>query len=128
MGERTGEKIGWLGGWTGAFLWAAVLGVVFLARGRWLAGTGGIALAALGLGLVFLARPWRHPRTPFWKLMLAPMAIIAATIPWAILSFGSEALREEGVNAWNLLPLVAVFVVPFATMGRRRWSDGEGRR
>ena len=124
MDQRTGEKIGWIGGWSGGFLWVAILGIVFLAQGRWAAGIGGVSLAALAMGLVLLARPWRHPDTPYWKLLLAPMAVMAATIPWAILGFGLEALGEENSTPWSLLLPIVVFVLPFVTIGRRRWNDG----
>jgi hypothetical protein len=33
MTNRTGEKVGWLGGWSGGFLWLAVLSVVWLVQG-----------------------------------------------------------------------------------------------
>jgi len=121
--DRRGEKIGWLGGWAGAFCCVPILGIVFLAQGHAAAGIGGILLAALGMALVFVARPWRHPRTSYWKLMLAPFACYAAAIAWVFLCFGIERLREEGFNWWLLLPMASIFAVPFFVMGRRRWSD-----
>jgi len=66
---RRGEKLGWLGGFAGAFLWIPALAVVFLVQGKPLAGLIGFALGALGYGLVVWFRPWRFPETP---LYLAP--------------------------------------------------------
>lgn len=124
MSERTGEKAGWLGGWGGSFAWVLILSVVFCFQGRWAAGASGILLTALAGAAVFLARPWRHPDTPYRKLLLAPLAAFTLAIPWAILSFGLDALREEGLNPWLLLPLLSVYGTPFFVLGRRRWSDG----
>lgn len=125
MGARTGEKVGWLAGWAGGFLWVVVLGVVFLAQGRTAAGLAGVALAGAGMGAAWLARPWSHPGTTYRKLMLAPLAVLAATVPWAVLGFGLDALRQERFTPWTLMPLGALILLPLLTMGRRRWRDGE---
>lgn len=127
MNGRTGERIGWLAGWAGSFLWAPVLGIVFLIRGRPVVGAVGLALAVAGMGVAYHVRPWRHPDTPFWKLMPAPMAVLAIAVAWTLWGFGPQAVHADGPGAWVLLPILGVFVSPFFTVGRRRWRDGEPR-
>jgi len=122
--RRTGEKIGWIAGWIGAFLWVAVLSIVFFARGRPLVGGVGLLIAALAVALVLRFAPWRHPRTAYWKLMLAPYAAVAASVAWAVLAFGEGALSAEGVSPWSLAVILPM-LLPFWTAGRRRWIDGE---
>ena len=45
MGNRKGERIGWICGWLGAFLWVVVLAVIFFVQGR-------AAEAAVGLAIL----------------------------------------------------------------------------
>jgi hypothetical protein len=125
MSGRTGEKAGWLGGFAGAFLWVLILGVVFLFQGRWAAGASGLLLSAGALAAVYLARPWGHPDTRYWKLLLVPLAAFTLAIPWAILSFGLDTLREENLSPWLLLTLFPMFGTPFFALGRKRWRDGD---
>jgi hypothetical protein len=124
MSSRTGEKLGWIGGWIGAFLWVAVLSVIFLVDGRIIVGAAGLGIVALAAVLVSLCAPWRHPRTAFWKLLLPPYVAVAASVAWALLAWGADALREEGVSPWSAA-LVLPMLLPFLTAGRRRWGDGD---
>jgi len=124
MAQRRGEKLGWIGGWIGAFLWVAILSIVFLSQGKVMAGGAGLLIVALAAALVVWFAPWRHPRTACWKLLLAPYLAVAASIAWAVLAFGVDALREEGASPWSLALVLPMFL-PFLTAGRRRWIDGE---
>ena len=45
MASRAGEKLGWLGGWAGGFLWVLALAILFLLRGQLVDGLVGLALA-----------------------------------------------------------------------------------
>ena len=121
--RRTGEKAGWIGGWIGGFLWVAILAVAFLVQGRIGAGASGLAIVAVAAALVALTAPWRRPRTPYWRLLLAPYALLAASVVWAVLAFGVDALRAEGMSAWSF-GLVVPLLLPLLNGGRRRWSDG----
>lgn len=122
MNSRRGEKIGWVAGWCGGFAWAAVLALVFLARGRILPGLLGLLLVLLAVLGVSRAVPWRHPAVRYWKLMLVPYLLFLAAAVWAIWAFGG--LDEAGVNAWMLVWLVPL-LLPLWTIGRRRWTDFE---
>jgi hypothetical protein len=123
MATRTGEKIGWIGGWTGAFLWVAVLAIVFICRGGAAEGAIGLGVALAAGAIVGFFAPWRWPRTPYWKLMLPAYAALAAAIAWTIHSFGLAALRAEGGSPW-LFAAAVPLLLPLATTGRRRWIDG----
>lgn len=124
MSSRRGEKLGWIGGWIGGFLWVAILSVLFLVEGRALVGAAGLGIVAVAAALIWLAAPWRHPKTAFWKLLLAPYALLAASIAWAVLAWGVDAVRAEGVSPWSVAILLPM-LLPFFTGGRRRWSDGD---
>lgn len=118
--NRRGEKIGWIAGWTGGFIWVAILSVVFLCRNKFGQGALGflLCLAALAVSLFFA--PWRHPLTPYWKLMLAPYGMFFLSIGWAIWSYGS--LASLGFNWWNLLWLVPA-LSPFGFLSNRKWAE-----
>ncbi len=120
MAPRTGEKLGWLGGWAGGFVWVLALAILFLFRGQLIDGLVGLALAGLGYGAIVFFMPWRYPETRYWRLLIAPYLAMFAAIPWAIRSFGPEAINT--LSWWQLLPLLAV-LSPFATIGWRRWGD-----
>ncbi len=120
MEERTGEKIGWLLGWMGGFIWALILSLVWLAKGRLPQAGVGLLVFAVAVGLIVLAAPWRHPEIQYWKLMLPVYAMFALTLFWAVWSAGG--LAQLGLQRWSgawVLPAL----LPFATVGRRRWKD-----
>jgi len=119
---RRGEKIGWLGGFAGAFLWIPALAVVFLVQGKLLAGVIGIALGALGYGTVIRFRPWRYPDTSYWRLMIPPYLALSAAVVWGFWAYGAEAAAE--MAWWEIMQLLVLFL-PFLTVGNRCWRDGE---
>ncbi|MEA3641897.1 MAG: hypothetical protein VBE63_18450 [Lamprobacter sp.] len=122
MRARRGEQLGWLLGWAGGFLWIAALALMFLWRGQLLIGCSGLALAVLGYGAVLVFRPWRAPRTRYWRLMILPYLAMLSGVPWAIWGFGPEAAGE--LNVWQALILLPV-LSPLFSMGWKRWEDGE---
>jgi hypothetical protein len=120
--ERTGEKIGWIGGWLGGFLWVLVLGIVFAVRGDWAIGATGIVIFLVAIAVVFLMAPWRHPETPYLRLLVPPYGALVGSIIWVVAAF--DAFDRKGFDPWVLLCLVPAFL-PLFTMSRRRWRDGE---
>jgi len=120
MKNRNGEKIGWIGGWLGSFLWVLVLAVVFLFQGKWNAGIFGLALAGLGAFYILSCAPWKSPGTPYWKLMVRLYAVLLAAVAWVVWSFGGW--RTAGLSWWNLFLLLPV-LTPLFTIGRRTWND-----
>lgn len=124
MVERKGERLGWIFGWLGAFLWVAVLAVVFLARGLAVEGVCGLALTAVAVLCVFAFAPWRKPSRPMGTLMIPLYLVFFAAAAWAIRSFGGW--KAAGLKWWNLLVLLPV-LIPLATAGKRTWADGARR-
>lgn len=122
MTDRNGEKKGWLLGWLGGFIWAAILSVIFLYQGRMMAGLSGLAMTGIGVSLIFAAAPWKHPRRPYWQLMMPIYGAFFATIGWAIWAYADP--RALGLSAWSVFLLLPV-LIPLAIMGKRTWEDGQ---
>ena len=85
-------------------------------------GVVGLALVAVAVGAILACAPWRNPNTPYWKLLLPVYAAFAASLVWGVRAAGGIA--PLGLNRWNLF-LVLPLLIPFATLGKRRWNDFE---
>jgi len=120
--ERTGEKAGWIGGWAGSFIWVLILAGQFFYRQRFGPGMLGIALTAAAIVAVLYCVPWRHPSTPYWKLMLAPYGFFFIAIAWAGWSFGG--IESLGLNWWNLLWLLPA-LSPFGLLSSKRRAESD---
>jgi hypothetical protein len=121
MERRRGEKIGWIGGWLGGFVWVLLLSVLLLVQGRVLEGLVGLPILALAVGAILLSAPWRHPDTPYWKLLAPIYGVLVAALAWG--GWLVEDLGALGLGRWALLLAVPV-LLPFATIGGKRWRDG----
>ncbi len=104
MKKRSGEKAGWVAGWAGGFVWVRILALLFLYRQNFAQGLAGVALTGIAAAAVLSCAPWRHPSTPYWKLMLAPYGLFLVAVAWAVWSFGGP--EPLGFNWWNLLWLM----------------------
>ncbi len=120
--SRRGEKLGWTLGWFGGFIWVILLSILWLVKGQVEAGITGLALFIVGAAVIITFAPWRHPDTPYWKLMLPVYAAFFLTVAWTIRTAGG--FQGLGVTWWSFSWLLPMFV-PFATIGKRRWRDGE---
>lgn len=123
MPDRTGEKIGWTAGWMGGFIWVVILSIIFIIQNKTLQGFMGIIIVCIAFAVIILFAPWRHPLTPFWKLMTAPYVIFLVSAAWAIWSYGAT-IENMDLNWWNVF-LIAPIFIPFATAGKRKWADGD---
>ncbi len=123
MNNRRGEKMGWVLGWTGGFLWVLLLACIRLVKHDLIGGTIGLALFALGIATTLFFSPWRHPSTQYWKLMLLPYLSLLLALVW--LRWLGGGFAAAGLNKWQL-PLVLVLLLPLVTAGRRRWSAQTG--
>jgi uncharacterized protein (DUF952 family) len=122
MSTRGGEKAGWSVGWAGGFLWVGILAVVFLVQGNTLAGVSGLVLVAVAAAAIGAFAPWRHPDTPYWKLMLPLYALLGLSVAWAVMAFGAGVI---GLTGWSLLAFLPL-LIPFGSVGGRRWREGDG--
>ena len=122
--QRRGEKIGWLAGWLGGFIWLAILSLIWLIQGRTVAGIAGMFLFALAVITIHRCSPWRHPATAYIRLMLPIYALLLAAIGlcvWLMEDAGRCGFKWPSVLA--LTPAA----LPLIIAGRRRWNDGESR-
>lgn len=121
MKERKGEKLGWLLGWTGGFLWLGGFSVWMIASGRVAAGLSGAALFALSLACIGKLGPWRFPLTPYWKLMLPIYALLFCSVGLAF-SWFLPAMKApfSYFQLFWLLPCLS----PLFTLGKRTWNQG----
>ena len=121
MAARRGEKIGWIGGWLGSFVWVLILALVIVFQGRIIAGISGLGLALVTFALVFIITPWHFPTTPYRYLLVPFYLLLAVCVAWALWATGSA--QELGISPFSvfiLLPLLS----PLWIVGRRRWCDG----
>ena len=125
MTTRRGEKIGWLGGWGGAYCWLPVLAVLMFLHERPAAGLVFLVVPLIGMALVVAASPWRNPRTPYWKLMLSASSVLGVGMVAAVALAGGPG--ELGLRWWNLVWLLPA-ATPVFVAGRRTWQDGAPQR
>jgi len=123
MTGRRGERIGWIGGFAGGYLWVVVLSVVFIFQGKPAEGLSGICLVGLAIGCVVLLAPWHFPSTAYWKLMLIPYGIFGISIIWAVWAFGGVKTVVAAFTWWEFVWMVPL-LLPFGIIGSKRRSDG----
>lgn len=120
MSNRRGEKLGWIGGWFGSFIWLLILSVLWLVQARYAVSLVGFGLFATVAVLIFFTAPWRHPETKYWKLFIPMYGILALSIAAYIWAVGGP--QKLGLTAWNIVWLLPL-LIPFATAGQRCWND-----
>lgn len=121
MSERKQEKVGWIGGWSGGFVWVVILSVVLLVQERTLEAVTGLLIAGLSFLAILLLVPWRHPQTPYRLLMLPIYLLFMVAIAWGVWSWGGW--QEMGVTSWWSALILLPALLPFWTVGNRRWVD-----
>lgn len=121
--SRKGEKIGWLGGWSGGFVWVIILAGVFLFQGKTAAGILGLAIAACGFAAIWFFAPWRHPETLYRMLMIPIYVVFLLAVAWAV--WGMEDPRAMGISGKQSAFLLLPLMLPMWTAGRRRWTKGK---
>lgn len=120
MKKRLGEKAGWIAGWTGGFIWVLFLAGLFFYRRKFGQGAAGVALTGVAVAAVLYWAPWRHPSTPYWKLMLAPYGLFFIAVAWAAWSLGG--IESLGFNWLNLLWLIPA-LSPFGFLSANKWGQ-----
>ena len=118
MGERTGEKIGWLAGWSGGFVWLLILAGIWLYQGQTGRALVGFGLVAIAETCIFRLAPWRHPATPYRWLMVPIYLVFLLSVGVAAATGGFSGLR---LTWWSLLWLLPI-LAPLVTVGQRTWN------
>ncbi len=122
--NRTGEKIGWVAGWIGGFIWVAILSVVFLFQKQLAEGLLGLMITGVAIAIIMVFAPWKHPQVTYWKLMLGPYGMFVIAIVWAVWSFGG--LEAAGLNWLNFLWIVPV-LSPLGILSNAKWNKTGSR-
>jgi hypothetical protein len=117
--DRRSEKIGWIGGWLGGFIWVVLLSAVWIVQNKISNGALGIILFTVAVILIFRFAPWKHPDTKYWKLMLPIYLQFFISIALSIYLYGG--LKIVGLNWMSFFWLIPCFI-PFVTMGNRKWN------
>ena len=125
MNKRKGEKIGWIGGWLGAFLWLLVLSIIMLVRGDTMPGIIAFLMFIVAVLVISLLTPWRFPNTKYWIVLLPPYIVFLISAFTCIMFFGG--LETIGLKWTNFLWFVAL-LRPFFTIGAKTWNEGQSEK
>ncbi len=106
----------------GGFVWVFILSIILFFRGNPADGIIGLVLMCTAVVLILTTAPWKHPTTLYWKLMVPVYIVLLGSVAWAIWSFGG--IDALGLNWWNTL-WILLLLIPFGTIGNRRWSDSD---
>jgi hypothetical protein len=117
--NRKGEKIGWIVGWHGGFIWLCLLSGVLLFRNGIADGIIGIAIFVVASAVIIVTAPWKHPNTKYWKLMLPVYLLFFVSIAFYIYSY--YGLDGTGLS-WTAFFWVIPCLIPIATAGGRTWK------
>jgi hypothetical protein len=121
MSERIQEKMGWIGGWSGGFIWVVILSAILLFKGQFVDALAGFIIAGVaGLAIYFTA-PWRHPGTPYRTLMAPIYLLLFVAVGWGMVTFGGP--ENFGFTSWWSLAILFPALLPLWTVGIRRWDD-----
>jgi len=123
MSERKQEKIGWIGGWIGGFIWVVILSIMLLIKGQTIEAVTGFLVACLACITIVLISPWRHPHTRYRLLMTPIYLFLLVAVGWGAWAWGGW--RQLGVTSWWSALILLPVLLPFWTVGNRRWEDGE---
>jgi len=122
--NRKGERIGWIGGWLGGFIWVGLLSAVWIFQNRSSNGMLGIALFIIAIILIIALAPWRHPNTKYWKLMLPIYLLFLISI--AVVIYLYAGLRNGGLS-WISFSWLIPSLIPFVIIGNRKWNSNAYR-
>jgi len=122
--NRKGERIGWIGGWLGGFIWVGLLSAVWIFQNRSSNGILGIALFIIAIILIIALAPWRHPNTKYWKLMLPIYLLFLISI--AVVIYLYAGLRNGGLS-WISFSWLIPSLIPFVIIGNRKWNSNAYR-
>ncbi|MCU7873511.1 MAG: hypothetical protein KZQ91_12290 [Candidatus Thiodiazotropha sp. (ex Lucinoma borealis)] len=118
--ERRGEKIGWIGGWFGAFAWLGLLSAIWFFQNKINEGIIGLVVFIIAIIAIGMTAPWKHPNRKYWKLMLPIYSLfICSIVLYIYLSGGLEAIGLKWTSIFLLIP----GFIPLVTAGSRTWNS-----
>lgn len=116
--NRTGEKIGWIAGWIGGFLWVLGFGIYWTAAGKTIEGLLAAAIFILSIFSIVFLSPWRNPKKKYWKLMLPNYILLLFSIALVIgVLSGFKNLAEIRYGIW-IIPCL----IPIIVLGNKTWE------
>lgn len=118
--NRKGEKIGWIGGWLGGFIWLGLLSAAWLIQNKLNEGLIGLALLIIAIITIICSAPWKHPNTKYWQLMLPIYLLFFISIAISIFFYGG--FERVGLT-WTSFFWVIPCLIPIATIGKRTWNN-----
>jgi len=118
--NRNGEKLGWIGGWLGGFIWLGLLSIVWIFQNKISNGMIGIMVFIVAITTVVTAAPWKYPNTKYWKLMLPIYLLFFISISLCIYFYGG--LDSNGLK-WASFFWVIPCLIPFVAIGNRTWNS-----
>jgi len=121
MADRRQEKIGWIGGWLGGFIWVLILSVMFFVQGKTMQAWVGMLITGGGLATILFFSPWRHPQVLYRLLMTPIYLLFFVAIAWGVWALGD--LRLMGINSWWASLILLPILTPLWTVGKRRWDE-----
>lgn len=107
-------------------MWLWILSVLAFVDGEILKASIGVLIAGAAAVAVVWCAPWRHPVTPYGRLMAPVYFLLSAALGWGAWYLGS--LRAMGLGSWWSLFLLLPLSLPLWIAGQRRWSDGDASR
>lgn len=122
--KRRGERLGWTLGNLGAFIWVLIFGIVYTVKGLYPVAFVFYAIFLSAVAAIRIFAPWRHPDTPYWKLLIPIYFHMGLSVWAAVWSYGG--FGQSGLRVYDLVFLL-VLIFPFFSLGRRKWNDGEGK-
>ena len=123
MRNRRQEKIGWVGGWFGGFIWVLILSVLFFFQGKTMHTAVGLLIAFVACVVIIIFAPWKHPQVQYRMLMIPIYLLVIVAVSWGVWALGG--LRQMGINSWWGLLILLPALSPLLTLGNRCWNDGE---
>ncbi|MBI9077839.1 MAG: hypothetical protein JEZ02_20740 [Desulfatibacillum sp.] len=121
MQQDLGPKMGWTLGGIGSFLWVLILSVVLLVKGNIAGALIGMGLFSCAMAYLSVFSPWKYPDTPFWKLYLGLISLLAlsAVVLIGLWEPGGRALKTH----FYLVFLIVPGASPIFTIGKKTWRE-----
>lgn len=121
MIERMGEKVGWIGGWIGAFSWLLVMSIILLVKGNYNFAIAGLMLFVVALFLINIMSPWRQAEIKYWALF-TPLYIILVIAMIMMITAYECWFKAGRFNSMYFL-WMSPLLIPYFVMGQRTWNS-----